>query len=127
MAFRPGGTQLITGALWGGETVVRNAQTLKKIVGLPVESDCCAVAFSSDGGTAALGHVDSSVTLWNGASWRRRIGWDGPGRGVQCLGFDADDHRLLVCDLTGHICQYDLQWIGNELAKIGLEWPVKGL
>ncbi len=101
--FSGDGKYLAIGKLWGGEIVIREVGSWRKITTMKA---CCWDVFSikfSPGGEYLVGGYDYSVIIWESGSWENltNLNWGDPYKkcGVYSVSFSADGKYLAaVCD-----------------------------
>jgi WD40 repeat protein len=111
-AFSPGGERLIAGG-WGeesgGEVMVWNVATGRRLAWLRPDGAVFAVAVSQDGQRAATGTSKGPIHLWDVEAGTMMATLEGHESSVQALAFTADGRRLASAAHDGTVRIWDLE------------------
>jgi WD40 repeat protein len=71
---------------------------------------------------AAKGTVEGTIRLWDLATGRELVHWQGHEVEVTALAFDPDGEVLISGSREGTVKLWNLPYIRKELAALGLDW-----
>jgi serine/threonine protein kinase/WD40 repeat protein len=83
------------------------------------------VAFAGDGRLLALAHARNLIHLYDTATWQQLVTLETPGlKDLTGLALSPDGSRLAMATVDGVLGLWDLRWLRQDLAALGLDWDL---
>ena len=84
--------------------------------------DASALAFNADHSLLVSCGTDSKFCLWDMATYRKLVTWQGHGAELTALAWHPDGRTLVAASKDGAITVWNLEYLRRELKALKLGW-----